>query len=220
MGANAFAHESGIHQHGMLSNRETYEIMTPESIGLKQSQMVLGKHSGRHAFEERLIELGYTNLDPEEVNEAFQKFKDLADKKKHVMDSDIEALVSAEMIQIPEMIQLEYFHVTSGNTLISSSTVRISREGESVEEAACGDGPIDAIFHAIERATSISVILKDYRLRSITSGKDALGEVFVKVEKEDRNYVGRGISTDIIEASAKAYINAINKILYEMNEEL
>jgi 2-isopropylmalate synthase len=220
VGANAFAHESGIHQHGMLSNRETYEIMTPESIGLKQSQMVLGKHSGRHAFEERLIELGYTNLDPEEVNEAFQKFKDLADKKKHVMDSDIEALVSAEMIQIPEMIQLEYFHVTSGNTLISSSTVRISREGESVEEAACGDGPIDAIFHAIERATSISVILKDYRLRSITSGKDALGEVFVKVEKEDRNYVGRGISTDIIEASAKAYINAINKILYEMNEEL
>jgi 2-isopropylmalate synthase len=219
VGANAFAHESGIHQHGVMSNRETYEIMTPESIGLKQSQMVLGKHSGRHAFEERLAELGFGNLKPEDVQDAFQRFKDLADKKKYVMDSDIEALVSSKMVQIPEMVQLEYFHISSGNTLISTSTVRISREGSSVEEAACGDGPVDAIFHAIERAAGVEVTLKDYRLRAVTSGKDALGEVIVTVEKQARSYVGRGISTDIIEASAKAYINAINKMLYDMSQE-
>jgi 2-isopropylmalate synthase len=219
VGANAFAHESGIHQHGVMSNRETYEIMTPESIGLKQSQMVLGKHSGRHAFEERLAELGFSNLKPEDVQDAFQRFKDLADKKKYVMDSDIEALVSSKMVQIPEMVQLEYFHISSGNTLISTSTVRISREGSSVEEAACGDGPVDAIFHAIERAAGVEVTLKDYRLRAVTSGKDALGEVIVTVEKQARSYVGRGISTDIIEASAKAYINAINKMLYDMSQE-
>ena len=217
--ANAFAHESGIHQHGMMSNRETYEIMTPESIGLKQSQMILGKHSGRHAFEERLAELGYTHLKPEDINDAFQKFKDLADKKKSVMDSDIEALVSAKIIQIPELVRLEYFHITSGNTLIATSTVRVSRDGQSVEEAACGDGPVDAIFHAIERATGQEVTLKDYRIRAITSGKDALGEGIVKVEKDGRTFAGRGISTDIIEASAKAFINAINKMLYDRKEE-
>ena len=219
VGANAFAHESGIHQHGMMSNRETYEIMTPESIGLKQSQMILGKHSGRHAFEERLAELGYTHLKPEDINDAFQKFKDLADKKKSVMDSDIEALVSTNTLQIPELVRLEYFHITSGNTLIATSTVRVSRDGQSVEEAACGDGPVDAIFHAIERATGQEVTLKDYRIRAITSGKDALGEGIVKVEKDGRTFAGRGISTDIIEASAKAFMNAINKMLYERKEE-
>ncbi|NLA84811.1 MAG: 2-isopropylmalate synthase [Clostridiales bacterium] len=218
VGANAFAHESGIHQHGMLANRQTYEIMTPESIGLKKSQMILGKHSGRHAFEERLAELGYSDLTQEEINEAFEKFKDLADKKKYVMDSDIEALMSTKLVQIPEALQLEYFHTTSGNSLISSSTVRISREGELIEEAACGDGPVDAIFHAIERATGLEIKLVDYQIRAITSGKDALGEGIVKIEKNGRKYVGRGISTDIIEASAKAYINAINKMLYDITE--
>jgi len=218
VGANAFAHESGIHQHGLMINRETYEIMTPESIGLKKSQMVLGKHSGRHAFEERLKELGFDHLSEKEANEAFQKFKDLADKKKYVMDSDIEALISTELIQIPEALQLEYFHISSGNSLIATSTVRISREGRTVEEAACGDGPIDAIFHAVERATGMEITLKDYRIRAITSGKDALGEGTVKVEKDGKVYVGRGISTDIIEASAKAYINAINKMLYDISE--
>jgi len=219
VGANAFAHESGIHQHGMLANRETYEIMTPESIGLKQSQIILGKHSGRHAFEERLAELGYTHLSSEEINDAFQKFKDLADKKKYVMDSDIEALISDKITQIPEVLQLEYFHISSGNSLISTSTVRLSKEGRILEEAACGDGPIDAIFHAIDRASGLEVSLKDYRIRAITSGKDALGESTVKVEKNGRIYAGRGISTDIIEASAKAYINALNKMLMDDHEE-
>jgi 2-isopropylmalate synthase len=178
--------------------------------------MVLGKHSGRHAFEERLRELGFDHLTREEINEAFEKFKDLADKKKYVTDDDIEALISTELVQIPEMVQLEYFHITSGNSLIATATVRISREEETVEEAACGDGPIDAVFHAVERAVGMEVTLKDYRIRAITSGKDALGESTVKVEKDGKSFTGRGISTDIIEASVKAYINAINKALYDI----
>jgi len=216
VGANAFAHESGIHQHGVLSNRETYEIMTPESVGLKQSQMVLGKHSGRHAFEERLKDMGYT-LGEREINEAFRKFKELADKKKYVMDKDIEALVNEEVIQIPELYELEYFHISSGNTLISTSTVRLKHENGTVEEAACGDGPVDATFKAIERAVNMDITLVDYYLRAVTSGKDALGEVTVKITNNHRIFVGKGVSTDIIEASAKAYVNAINKLIYEKN---
>lgn len=219
IGANAFAHESGIHQHGILSHRETYEIMTPESVGLKQSQMVLGKHSGRHAFEERLKELGYTSLSSVDINDAFEKFKDLADKKKYVLDKDLEALISEEVYQVPEVVELEYFHISSGNTMISTATVKLSRQGEVIEEAACGDGPVDAAFKAIDRAAGLEVTLRDYFLRAVTGGKDALGEVTVKVEKNDRMYVGRGISTDIIEGSVKAYINAINKMLYELEEQ-
>ena len=127
IGANAFAHESGIHQHGMLSNRETYEIMTPESVGFRQSEMVLGKHSGRHAFEEKLKEMGYIHLDAEEINEAFSKFKDLADKKKFVTDRDIEALLSEKVIEVPAIYELEYFHISSGNSTIATATVRLKR---------------------------------------------------------------------------------------------
>lgn len=214
VGANAFAHEAGIHQHGILSNRETYEIMTPESIGLKQSQMVLGKHSGRHAFEERLKDLGYSIQD-EGITEAFRKFKELADKKKVVLDKDIEALVNQEVNSIPELYELQYFHISSGNTLISTSTVRVKHDENVTEEAACGDGPVDATFKAIERATGIEVTLVDYFLRAVTSGKDALGEVTVKIRDNGRIFVGKGISTDIIEASGKAYMNAINKLIYD-----
>lgn len=214
-GANAFAHESGIHQHGVLSNRQTYEIMTPESIGLKKSQIVLGKHSGRHAFEEHLKEMGYTDLSPEKINEAFEKFKDLADKKKYVLDRDIEALINEKVVAVPATYELEYFHISSGNTLISTSTVRLRKDEEIIEEAACGDGPVDATFKAIDRATGLEVNLKEYFLRAVTSGKDALGEVTVKISKNGDIFIGRGISTDVIEASAKAYVNAINKMLYE-----
>ncbi len=218
VGANAFAHESGIHQHGVLSNRETYEIMTPESVGLKQSQMILGKHSGRHAFEERLKDLGYS-LSEEEINEAFRKFKELADKKKYVMDKDLEALVNMDVSSsIPDLYELSYYHISSGNTLISTSTVRIKHQDEIIEEAACGDGPVDATFKAIERAIGMEINLVDYYLRAVTSGKDALGEVTVKISINSHVYVGRGISTDIIEASAKAYVNAINKLVYDKQE--
>jgi 2-isopropylmalate synthase len=214
VGANAFAHESGIHQHGVLNCRETYEIMTPESVGLKKSLLVLGKHSGRHAFEDRLKELGYTNLNSEKINEAFFKFKDLADKKKVVSDNDIEAMIRQEIVQVPEYFKLEYFQIVSGTRIASTSTVKVSFENKTVEEASCGDGPVDATFNAIEKAIGVNVILKDYYLKSVGGGQDALGEVIVKIEKDSNTYVGNGISTDVVEASAKAFVNALNKVYY------
>lgn len=215
-GANAFAHESGIHQHGMLTNRETYEIMTPESIGLKKSQMVLGKHSGRHAFEEKLKELGYVGLSQESINVAFAKFKDLADKKKYVLDNDIDALVSEKEVEFVQVFELEYYQVSSGNNLTATSTVRLKRQDDVIEEAACGDGPVDATFNAIDRAIGMEVTLKEYFLKAVTSGKDALGEATARVSKNGKVFTGRGISTDIIEASAKAYISAINKMMLDV----
>lgn len=213
VGANAFAHESGIHQHGVLNNRETYEIMTPESIGLKlNSTIVLGKHSGRHAFEERLKEMGYGFLNREQINDIFLKFKELTDKKKQVVDKDIDALIREKNISINEKYKLEYFHISSGSSIIATSTVKIKEAENEIEEAACGDGPINATFNAIDRAIGTSVELLDYQINAITEGTDAQGEVRVKIKKGDKIYNGYGISVDIIEASAKAYINAINKI--------
>ena len=219
VGANAFAHESGIHQHGVLNCRETYEIMTPESVGLKKSLLVLGKHSGRHAFEDRLKDIGYVNLDSEKINEAFLKFKALADKKKVVSDNDIEAMIRQEIVQVPEYFKLEYYQVVSGNRVASTSTVKVSFEDKMMEEASCGDGPVDATFNAIEKAIGVNVILKDYYLKSVGGGKDALGEVIVKIEKGSNTYIGNGISTDIVEASAKAFVNAINKSYYKSTVE-
>ncbi|MCT8978411.1 2-isopropylmalate synthase [Clostridium sp. CX1] len=214
VGVNAFAHESGIHQHGVLECRETYEIMTPESVGLKKNSIVLGKHSGRHAFEERLKELGYTNVSHDKINEAFVKFKDLADKKKVVSDEDIEALINHEVFRTSEIYTLEYYQISSGNSTVATATVKVSFNGETFSEAACGDGPVDATFKAIEKAVGISVNLKDYFIKAVGTGKDALGEVTLKIEKESKIFSGKGISTDIVEASAKAFINAINKMLY------
>jgi len=218
VGANAFAHESGIHQHGVLSEKTTYEIMTPESIGLSQNRMVLGKLSGRHAFEERLKELGYS-LTSEEIQTAFEKFKSLADRKKVVLDRDIEAIVNEKVHKVPEIYELESFQISSGNKVISSAVVSLLRSGKLITEAATGDGPVDAAFNSIERAVGFSLKLEDYRLSSVTEGKDALGEVMVRVSKEGRMFSGRGVSTDIIEASIKAYINAINRIISEIGEE-
>jgi len=218
VGANAFAHESGIHQHGVLSEKTTYEIMTPESIGLSKNRMVLGKLSGRHAFEERLKELGYT-LTPEEIQTAFEKFKNLADRKKVVLDRDIEAIVNEKVHKVPEIYELESFQISSGNKVISSAVVSLLRSGKLITEAATGDGPVDAAFNSIERAVGFSLKLEDYRLSSVTEGKDALGEVMVRVSKDGRIFSGRGVSTDIIEASIKAYINAINRIISEIGEE-
>lgn len=212
VGANAFAHESGIHQHGMMSNSKTYEIMTPISIGLKQSQMVLGKHSGRHAFEEKLKDMGYSNLNQEEVNRAFESFKDLADKKKFVMDRDIEALITQESRNTFEKYRLEYYQISSGSEITSTSTVRIKCNDDVYEEAACGDGPVDATFNAIERAIGVRVKLDEYLIKAATGGKDALGEVTVKISKDNMRSAGYGVSTDVVEASAKAYINAINNM--------
>jgi len=216
VGDNAFAHESGIHQHGVLAEKSTYEIMTPESIGLKTNKLVLGKHSGRHAFRKKLEEMGYILTD-EEINITFSRFKDLADKKKEVTERDIEALVEHEVFSVPEIFKLEYLHVSSGNKIIPTATVKISKEEALFEEAACGDGPVDAAYKAIDKITGNGYRLEEYSIKAVTGGKDALGEVVVRISKDGKHYLGRGLSTDIIEASAKAYLAAINRLYYEQD---
>jgi 2-isopropylmalate synthase len=216
VGANAFAHEAGIHQDGILKNRMTYEIMTPESIGLSQSQLVLGKHSGRHAVKNRLEEMGFT-LSEAEVEQAYQRFIILADKKKEVTDTDLEALVRDHVFDMKDQYMLDYFHVSTGNTAIPTATVRLNKNGEEIQEASCGDGPIDAIYKTIDRITGFDVQLADYNIKAVTSGQDALGEVVVKVKQNGNAFVGRGVSTDIIEASTLAYLHAMNKVAKAIN---
>ncbi len=218
VGANAFAHESGIHQHGVLSEKSTYEIMKPESIGLGQNRMVLGKLSGRHAFEERLKEMGYTTLTAEGIQQAFEKFKSLADKKKVVLDKDIEALIEEKVSEVPEIFELDSFQITSGNKSVATSTISLKRNDNIITEAATGDGPVDAAFNAIERAVGMSFTLEAYSMRAVTEGKDALGEVTVRISKDDKLFMGRGVSTDIIESGVRAYLNAINRAISEIGE--
>lgn len=219
VGANAFSHESGIHQHGVLSEKTTYEIMTPESIGLTQNKMVLGKLSGRHAFEDRLKELGYTNLSNEDIQKAFEKFKVLADKKKTVLDRDIEALIEEKVSEVPDAFVLESFQTSSGNKVVATAAVSLIRNGVTITEAATGDGPVDAAFNAVERAVGVNLELESYGINSVTEGKDALGEVTVRVSKNNKIFVGKGVSTDIIEASVKAYLNAINRVIADLGME-
>jgi 2-isopropylmalate synthase len=212
VGDNAFAHESGIHQHGVLNNPLTYEIMRPESIGLNQNALILGKLSGRHAFEDRLKSLGY-ELDAKRIGELFVKFKDLADRKKMVFDRDIEALVTEKASAMPEWYRLVYHHVVSGNRTTATATVRVETDRGFTEQAACGDGPVDAAFKAIEKAVGFPVCLKDYQIKAVTAGEDALGEATVWLEQDGKVVSGRGLSTDIIEASARACMSAINKLI-------
>ena len=210
VGKNAFAHESGIHQHGVLAEKTTYEIMTPESIGLKHNDMVMGKHSGRHAFEDKLGEMGY-ELSKEELNDAFVKFKDLADKKKHIQTEDIEAILLDKMFSVEEVFKLESFQINSGNKLIATATIRLKKNGDVTTEAATGDGPIDAALNAIERCMEFPMKLEDYKIKAVTGGKDAMGEVNVRAIKDGKRFIGHGVSTDIIEASIMAYLNAANR---------
>ncbi|MBR2637021.1 MAG: 2-isopropylmalate synthase [Oscillospiraceae bacterium] len=212
VGANAFAHESGIHQHGVINNRETYEIISPETVGIYQNRMVLGKHSGRHAFEERLDQLGY-RLPEDVLEQSFEKFKVLADRKKIVTDRDLEALISSNRYQIAETYTLESFVVNSGTVISATAVVKLIKDGESREHVARGEGPIDACFKAIDRIVKQNFPLKNYAIQSVTEGEDALGEVVVKIMRGDEIITGRGLSTDIIEASIRAYINAINKAI-------
>lgn len=212
VGANAFAHESGIHQDGMLKNRATYEIISPETIGISASKLVLGKHSGRHAFKERLIDLGYT-LDDERLNIAFAKFKDLADRKKEVLTEDIRAIMEENVTEGPVPYKLDSIQVSYGNHSLPTAAIRIVREdGSSVEEASIGNGSVDAVYRAIDKATGMNSQLEDYKIHSVTQGTDALGEVHVVLQMADMSATGRGISTDIIEASAKAYLDALNRL--------
>lgn len=213
VGANAFAHESGIHQDGVLKEITTYEIIRPESVGFKSNKLVLGKHSGRHAFKDKLTELGY-HLDQDQINEAFAKFKDLCDKKKEVSDEDIVALLDSKIIEIPEAFVLESIQLSYGSQSVPTASVRVKlANGELMEEAAVGNGSVDSIYKAIDRVTGEEVTLDDYKIVSVTHGKDALGEVYVRLSQNGFSVQGRGVSTDVLEASAKAYIRAINKLI-------
>lgn len=219
VGANAFAHESGIHQHGMLANAQTYEIMTPESVGLRTNAMVLGKHSGRHAFEDRLKTLGY-ELSKEEINRAFEDFKILADKKKTVDDRDIEALLQDDVMNLEEhnLYKLSRFIINSGNTITSTATIALEVEGQVIEEVSAGDGPVDASYKAIEKILKTGATLEDYKIQSITEQEDAQGEAVVKLRRGSKLITGRGLSTDIIESSILAYLNAAQKLTMVRDE--
>ncbi len=212
VGENAFAHEAGIHQDGMLKHRDTYEIMDPRDVGIPESKLVLGKHSGRHAFRERVMELGF-HVDDDVLQNAFTEFKALADKKKDIYDEDIEAILDTQLRHERRLWELVRFQVTSGTGVIATATV-VLRDATDTERmiSATGDGPIDAIYSAIQEATGVSVTLEDYTTRSVTRGKDAQGEVAVEVRHRDRKVRGRGLSTDVIEAAARAYLAAINRI--------
>jgi 2-isopropylmalate synthase len=212
VGQNAFAHEAGIHQHGMLMHHSTYEIMRPEDVGLVKTDLVLGKHSGRHALRDRVKSLGY-HLDEEQLKRVFEGFKVLADKKKEVYDADIEALVEEQIHKGPALWTLEAVTCSAGSGTIPTAAVALWRQDGTIKrDAGVGDGPIDAIFRTIERITGIDVKLRDYQVRSVTVGEDAQGEAYVEAEYAGRLYRGRATSTDIIEASARAFVQVINRV--------
>jgi len=211
VGANAFAHEAGIHQHGVLMEKSTYEIMTPASVGLKDNVLVLGKHSGRHAFKKRLEDLGY-ELNDETLNKTFERFKTLADLKKEIFDEDIDAIIADEVMRVAEKYKLSHITVTCGSFAVATATVQMEIDNVPVRTAELGDGPVDATLKAIQKLTKTKAKLLQYTVGSITGGTDAQGEVTVRLSEGDRTVIGRGSSTDIIEASAKAYIHALNRL--------
>ena len=213
IGANAFRHQSGIHQDGVIKKAITYEIMDPKSVGIPASSLVLGKLSGRHAFKERLAELGYI-LDEEALNRAFQAFKELTDKKREVTDRDIESLIAEELRTVSEVYHLDHVEVSCGDHSIPTATVRlIAPDGQTLADAALGTGPVDAVYKAINRIVRIPNELTEFTVKSVTEGIDAIGEVLIRIESGGVTYTGRGASTDIMVASAKAYINALNRLL-------
>ena len=212
VGKNAFAHESGIHQDGVLKHKETYEIISAESIGLDKNSLVLGKHSGRHAFKDKLISLGF-DLDGDALNAAFEKFKDLADKKKEIFDDDIRALVADEITKIPQAYEMVELLQSSCGALASAS-ITIRHDGAQISDSALGNGAADAIFKVIDRISGISGALKDYKVTAVSQGKDALAKVDVKVEFDGAvAVIGHGLDIDTMKASAKAYVGALNSYL-------
>ena len=222
VGKNAFAHESGIHQHGVMANKKTYQILTPETVGISSNNIVLGKHSGRHAFEAHINEMGYT-LSEEELNKCFEEFKSLCDKKKNISDADIEAIIlhntSADDETRPDEYTLDWFAVHTSNFTTATSTVCLIKNGKKYEDVCLGDGPIDAAFKAIDKIVKpVKHTFDFYTINSISEGKDTLGDVTVKLLAGDRSYVGRGLSTDIFEASILAYIKALNKMMRESSD--
>lgn len=212
VGANAFAHESGIHQDGMLKNKQTYEIMDAQSIGLTSNQLILGKHSGRNAFRTRLKELGF-DLTDHELNKAFLRFKELADKKKEVSDRDLESIANDEVQQVPELFRLEFVQVSCGDRACPTATVSLrTPDGQELTDAATGTGPVDAVYKAINRLVNVPNQLIEFSVQSVTAGIDAIGEVTIRLKYGGRIFSGHAANTDIIVASAQAYVNALNRL--------
>jgi len=211
VGANAFAHESGVHVDGLLKDRSTYEIMSPESVGVPGMKVVLGRHTGRHGFFDRCRSLGF-HLTDEEAEQAYNRFLEIADKKKEVFDEDVAAIINDEIRTVERVYHLEYLHVACGTGTLPTASVKMQVKGETKLAAACGDGPVDAAYEAIRGATGLSPKLESYSIRAITGGKEAMGEATARIVEGGRTYIGRGVSTDIIEASAKAYVDAINRM--------
>jgi 2-isopropylmalate synthase len=212
VGKNAFAHESGIHQHGMLANPMTYEIMTPDSVGVKTSSLVLGKHSGRHALKQRYEELGYP-LDKETLEGVYKLFTDLADHKREIFDEDLVALLQDGLTDSTQPCRLVAVQANSGTHSIATALVTLSTADGEATETASGDGPVNAVCEAINRITGLQGEIQDFRLHSVTGGADAQGEVHVRVLFPEGTFTGRAASTDIVHGSAQAYLDAINKVL-------
>jgi 2-isopropylmalate synthase len=218
VGANAFRHESGIHQDGILKERTTYEIMDPRSVGLSGTTLSLGKLSGRHAFRVHLGALGY-ELSDEELARAFHAFKELADKKKEITDRDLEALVAEEMRTVSETYHLDQVQVSCGDHSVPTASVRlVGPGGTSIADAALGTGPVDAIYKCINRLVGVPNDLIEFSVKSVTEGIDAMGEVTIRIQSGGKTYTGRGADTDIMVASAKAYMNALNRLLAAMEK--
>jgi 2-isopropylmalate synthase len=213
VGANAFAHEAGIHQDGVLKNKMTYEIMEPETVGLTSNRLVLGKHSGRHAFKQRLSELGY-DLEEKDLNRVFEKFKELADKRKEILDEDIEVLIAEEILRIPDTFKLDYLNVVSGTVAVPTATVKLLIDGQVEQNAGFGIGPIDATFNTIAKMTKTRSKLLRFSINAISGGTDAQGEVTVRLQENGLIALGKGADPDIFIASAKAYINGLNRLEY------
>lgn len=218
VGANAFAHESGVHQDGMLKKRTTYEIIKPEDIGKEGTELVLGKHSGRHAFRHRVASLGI-NLSDKELEKTYQRFIDLADKKKMIYDDDLLMIAREEMVESVRAYMLDYFSVSTGTDTVPTATVRLKKGSEIIQDAACGDGPVDATLKTIDRITGIQGKLLDFSIQAISIGKDAMGEVSIRVSFKDTIISSKAASTDIVEAGAKAYLSCVNRYLSEKKNE-
>ena len=220
VGRNAFSHEAGVHQDGILKKRTTYEIMKPEDVGFGGTKLILGKHSGKHAFKERLKKLGF-DLNEKDLLKAFERFKNLADKKKEIFDEDLLTIVEDEIISIPETYTVDDLNIVSGKKITPHATVTLKKGNKLFEKSSSGDGPVDACYKAVDKITGIKCKLIDYSLKSITSGKDALGEVSLRIKSgKEKEISGRGASTDIVEASLKAYVNAVNRLLFTENRKI
>lgn len=219
VGKNAFAHEAGIHQHGMLCNKLTYEIMTPESVGIKQSMLVLGKHSGRHALQQKFEDMGYF-LNRNEIDKAYKLFTKLADRKKEIFEEDLMVILQDGIQEIPQTYSLRLVQALAGNHKPSTATVVLDKGTEILVHSETGDGPVAATYKAIDKLTNTQGQVIDYTIRSVTRGSDAVGEVFVHVDFNGRTFSGKAASTDIVDASARAYLHAVNKALHAEERRL